>query len=341
MTDKRFLVVGIGSIGARHLRNLRALFPDAQIAVLRREASAPGLVAGADHVFRELDQAIAFAPDAAVIAGPAPWHVPVAISLAQAGVHLFIEKPIAIDCESACTLVEMCRAHALVLAVGYDLRFDPVLAEFRNLVQTGVVGDVYSVRSEVGQYLPDWRPGTDYRQGVSARAELGGGVLLELSHEFDYLQWIFGMPTRVMALGGRSGQLEIDVEDIAEVLLDYGSNGPWVSVHLDMLQRQPIRRCRVVGTRGTIVWDGVAGHIELAVGGGALSKCFKRDALSNGNQAYLDEIKNFVASMEGQEVPKCPGEDAVKALSLALAGRQSIAQGSAVFITSEKQRCGA
>lgn len=330
----RFVIVGLGSIGARHLRNLRILYPNAQIAVLRRAVSAPVPVDGSDYVFRDLAEVIAFAPVAAFIAGPAPWHMTVATRLANAGVHLFIEKPIAIDLASARVLLSLCRKRGLALAVGYVMRFDPLLTKFRELVRSGAVGHAYSVRIEVGQYLPDWRPGTDYRQGVSARSELGGGVLLELSHEFDYLQWIFGMPKRVMAMGGHSGQLEIDVYDIAEVILDYGEKGPWVSIHLDMLQRQPVRRCKVVGSRGKVCWDGIAGAVDLSFEVGNLPQRFEKDALANLNQLYMAEIKNFLAIIQDGAVPACSGEEAVLALTLALAANQSIEQGCAVLVSN-------
>lgn len=326
----RFVVVGYGSIGARHLKNLRTLFPDAQIALLRRPVSAPRHIMGVDHVFTDMTQAINYAPDAAVIACPAPWHMPTAIRLARAGVHLFIEKPIAMDCSSARALIAECNSRSLVISVGYDLRFDPMLVKFRDLINAGAIGDVYSVRIEVGQYLPDWRPNTDYRQGVSAKAELGGGVLLELSHEFDYLQWIFGVPTRVMSLGGRSGQLDIDVEDIAEIIIEYGQTGPWASIHLDMLQQKPYRQCRVVGTLGSIVWDGIARRVELSESKYSAPLVLQNEAEANGNMAYLAELKNFVSSIKGQEVPACNGEDAIKALAIALAARQSMEIGRAV-----------
>ena len=99
-----------------------------------------------------------------------------------------------------------------VLAIGYNLRFLSSLQKFKSILDDKIIGDVWSVRSEVGQFLPSWRPNSDYRKGVSAQYALGGGVLLELSHDIDYLRWIFGEVAWVQAVLAQQSDLEIDVE---------------------------------------------------------------------------------------------------------------------------------
>jgi predicted dehydrogenase len=327
----RFLIVSLGSIGARHLRNLRVLQPDAEIAVLRRPSSASQVVEGADRVIYDLEQALAFAPKAAIIASPASQHMSFALRLAEAGVHLFIEKPLAAELDDCENLIRLCRERKLTLAVGYTLRFLPSLRALREIVLSGEIGDVFAMRVEVGQYLPDWRKGTDYRQGVSARKELGGGVLLELSHEIDYVLWMFGMPSRVTALGGRSGQLECEVEDIVEVVMEYEAPRRIVSVHLDMLQRRPFRCCRAVGTRGSARWDGIADTVDVDALQADLPASVPGVALADKNQVYQEELLDFFASIASGGAPVCTGEQGLQTLVVVEAIRHSLANGCAVI----------
>lgn len=297
----RFLVVSMGSIGRRHLRNLRQLRPAAQLAVLRTrgissvEGAAPE---PADVEFSSLEQALAFRPDAAIIASPATLHLAIAEELARAGIPLLIEKPL-----SACTaglprFLEQARTAGLFVAVGYNLRFLPSLAHARNLLLRGEIGDVISARAEVGQFLPDWRPAARYQETVSAQRSLGGGALLELSHELDYLHWIFGVPGRVTARGGTLSGLEIDVEDVVELCLEYAAPRRLVNVHLDFLQKPAHRSCRFIGTRGTLVWNAIANSIAVYRESlGAWEEIAFPAA--DGNQTYLDELQEFLAGPGG------------------------------------------
>lgn len=333
---QRFLIVSMGSIGARHLRNLRALQPSAEIAVLRRPSSAVQVVDGADRVIHHLEEAVDFAPVAAIVASPAPYHVACALRFAEAGVHLLVEKPLSVDAEHCEHLIRVCADRQLVLAVGYNLRFLPSLRAWRDIVLSGDIGEVFSVRVEVGQYLPDWRKGTDYRQGVSARQELGGGVLLELSHEIDYVLWAFGLPSRVIALGGHSGQLECDVEDIVDVVMEYESPRRLISVHLDMLQRRPFRRCRAVGTRGSVQWDGVADTVDVD-DLQAVARPVSGVALTDKNQIYLDELSDFLACIGDGGRPMCTGEQGFETVTVIDAIRQSLANGCAVMVSKRRK----
>jgi len=170
---KRILITGFGSIGQRHLRIIRESLPDAEIGIFRHHLTKV-IPDGADNLYTSLSEAMAFRPQLAVIANPAPFHLQTASALAATGCHVLIEKPLAADTKGVINFIQRLGHVRIVCLVGYNLRYLPSLMEFRRLLQEGVIGQVLSVRSEVGQYLPDWRPGIDYRQGVSARRELGG-----------------------------------------------------------------------------------------------------------------------------------------------------------------------
>lgn len=262
----RILIVGLGSIGARHLRIARALLPDADIRVLRREAvvSPPEFANGC---FTDIGQAANFAPQLSVIANPAPFHMQAAMPLATAGSHLLIEKPLAASLPDLDPFLNVMQERGTLVLTGYNLRFLPSLAKFRELLVEHAIGRVLSVRCEVGQYLPGWRPGADYRKGVSARRELGGGALLELSHELDYLQWIFGRVSWVRATIRRQGYLEIDVEDTVHLTLGFERErtSPELvgTASLDFLRQDTTRQCVAIGDKGSLRWNGITGTVEM------------------------------------------------------------------------------
>jgi predicted dehydrogenase len=285
----RILVVGLGSIGRRHLDNLRRLEPDADITMMHQRAFT-------------VEAALRAKPDAALICGPASMHVETALPLARAGVHLFIEKPLATSTDDAAELVALCGRARLTLAVGYNLRFVPSLRAFRAAFHGGAVGRLASVRAEVGQYLPDWRPGSDYRRSVSASAELGGGVALELSHEIDYVRWLCGEVEEVFARAGQLSELEIDVEDTLEMLIRF-EGGALGSIHLDMTQRKPVRTCRLMGTEGALQWDGIAAG-DIA-------------------GSYSSELADFLTCVRNGKAPIVTGADALRTLELVLAAKAS------------------
>jgi predicted dehydrogenase len=332
---ERILIVGHGSIGRRHLGVVRQCLPKAKILVMRHEPTST-IPERADAVCSSLQEALSFGPRAAVIANPAPFHCPVATELLKAGCHVLIEKPLASSLIDATALLGDTRASGVVCQVGYNLRFMPSLQEFRRLVMGGCVGRVLSVRSEISQYLPSWRPGMDYRQGVSAQKAMGGGVLLELSHEIDYLRWIFGEVSWVSAWLGRLGDLEIDVEDSAQMTLGFagearrgmgraGDDGaPVGSLQMDFLRHDTTRCCTVIGSEGSLRWDGVAGVVDFF---SAKDPQWLRvwDQRQQPNESYLLQWQHFVDCVNTNASPLVGASDGVAVLEIIEAARHSAA----------------
>lgn len=321
---KRVLVVSLGSIGRRHLRNLRSLLPEAELAVLRRPGS-PATAEGATHVFQDLLSALAFRPDAAIVASPATEHLAVARALVGQAIPVLVEKPFADRIDGLAGLVSEAEAKSVPLFVAYNLRFHPMMQRVRALLTDNAVGRVLTARAEVGQYLPDWRPGQPYREGVSARRELGGGALLELSHELDYVYWLFGRPQRLYAAGGQIGDLGIEVEDAVALTLCYGDGAPIVNVNLDFLQRAVTRQLRIVGTEGTLSGNLMTGELDLyraADGNWTRETC----RLADANQPYLDEVAAFFSAIAGGKAPLlASARQGTDVICLVEAARQSMA----------------
>ena len=246
---RRALVAGLGSIGRRHLGLLRAALPEADIRVLRHSGCNEA-IEYANGCFSRLEEACAFAPELAVIASPAPFHIATATALAETGAHLLVEKPVSDSCAGVSELIELCAARGQLFQVGYNLRFLETLQCFRTEIAAGRIGTVHAVRCEIGQYLPAWRPDADYRTTVSAQKALGGGVLLELSHELDMLRWVFGEVDWLSVWIGRQSALEIDVEDSAMLQLGFTS-GPVAQLGMDFLRRDTTRTCTALGAEGS------------------------------------------------------------------------------------------
>jgi predicted dehydrogenase len=323
---ERLLVVGLGSIGRRHARVARLVRPGMTVAAWRHRRNDEPLPPDVSSAVWSLDAALAFAPQAAVVASPASHHLDAALALASAGVPLLVEKPIAAQPEGVAALIATCDQRGLVLMTGYNLRFLPSLQRFRALLGDGVIGTVLSVRAEAGQYLPGWRPDSDYRQTVSARSALGGGVLLELSHEFDYLRWIFGEAQTVSAIVARQSALEIDVEDTAHVVLGFAPSalGPRVlaTVTLDFIRHDSTRSCMVIGSAGTLRWNGITGVVDCLRAGVSEwdTLCVApvaRDA------TYVDEWSAFLAAIEDGAAVPVTGRDGLAVLEIVDAARRS------------------
>lgn len=325
----RAVVASLGSIGRRHLANLRRLRPAATIAALRRPESDQA-DAECDAQFTSVAEALDFRPQVAILAGPAPSHVPLAQAFVERGVAVLIEKPLSHDLAGLSALAATARRARAPVMVAYNLRFNPALRAMRAAVLGGEVGTILAGRAEVGQYLPSWRPGADYRRSVSARRALGGGALLELSHEIDYLYWLFGMPARVTCRGGRLSGLEIDVEDCCELCLEYDAPRRLISVHLDFLQRVPARSCKLIGTQATIEWDAIEESLRIRSPGPAPASLTEHLPASDRNQSYVEELAAFLAATEsGQPVP-VPLEEGIDVMRIIAAARLSVESGRPV-----------
>jgi predicted dehydrogenase len=341
----RFLIVGLGGIGQRHLRNLRALLGvEAEIIAYRTRGltqvlsdrlhveSEEGLHEAYDvRVFTDLDEALATQPIAVFICNPSSFHLPVALRAAAAGCNLFIEKPLSHTYEGVSELLACVERQDLVALVGYQWRFHRGLLQVRELLRQQAIGRVLAARAEVGEYLPNWHTYEDYRQIYAARRDLGGGVVLSQIHEMDYLYWFFGLPKRVFCIGGHLSHLEIDAEDVASTLMEFESDGHTFPVHLhqDYVQRPPSRSCHIIGDEGKIEMDLLAGIVRVFHAGGAVARVHDFSGQER-NQLFLDELKHFLACLRREQAPAVSVGDGAASLRMALAAKQSLETGQLV-----------
>ena len=303
--------------------------PNADIRVLRHQNN------NEDHecsngIFSNLDEAVAFKPQIAVIASPASFHVTTSQIFADVGVHLLVEKPLSSSLNGVARLLETCRVKNLVLLTGYNLRFLPSLQRYKDLLDERIIGNILSVRCEIGQYLPTWRPDSDYRTSVSARSEMGGGALLELSHELDYLRWIFGEVEWVKATLSQQSDLEINVEDSAHLTLGFkpkSKNRQLIAqVNFDFIRHDTTRICTAIGEKGTLRWNGLNGVVLFfPAGSNEWVELFSH--LHHLDESYLAEWKNFIECVVQHSKPLVTGEDGLKVLEIIEAACSSDASG--------------
>jgi predicted dehydrogenase len=341
----RVLFIGLGGIGQRHLRNLKEILGSSvEVHAYRVRGLSRTLTdqldveSGADlekkyeiTVHHELDSALASSPAVAFVCNPSNLHIPAAMAAAEAGCHLFIEKPLSHNLGGAESLIRALDSRGNVGLVGYQLRFHPCLEMLQEQVSSGLIGRPLSALVEVGEYLPNWHRYEDYRQMYASRADLGGGVILSQIHELDYLHQLFGMPRRVHCLGGHLSSLEIDVEDVASSLLDYEIDGKKMPVHLhqDYVQRPPQRGCTVIGDEGKICMSLSRLSFERYDTQGKLADRQSFEGFPR-NELFMKEMRHFLDCIEGRSSPRTSLKDGMQSLRIALALKQSLETGRIV-----------
>lgn len=302
--NMKILVLGCGSVGKRHIRNLLSLnvgktavydINEDKLNALKKEFSI--------DVYTDLNKALSEDTyDAALICTPPSCHVAQASLLLENGMHCFIEKPMSHNLEGIDNLIETASKKQKVALVGYTLRFSSMIAKIKRLINGGDIGNILSVRASVGYYLPYWRPHEDYRKGYGARQELGGGIVLDASHEVDYVRYLVGEVTEVFAVCRKLSKLDIDTEDFAEITMRH-KNGAYSQIHLDYLQSNYRRNCEIIGDKGMLLWD-VNERILKQYNLNDKEYHVYYDGLNaNVNDAYIEELKHFFRCIHGVEKP--------------------------------------
>ena len=342
----KVLIAGLGSAGQRHARNLRAILGD-EVDLLAYRVRGLSRVITPDMqsepvdietrygltAFTNLGEALAAKPDAVFVTNPNSLHMEVALAAAKAGCHLFIEKPLSHDLEGVEELIDEIERRKLVCLVGYQWRFHPALALVQCRLKANAIGSLLAARLEFGEYLPGWHPYEDYRQMPVSRRDLGGGVILAQIHDLDYAYALFGLPHRISAMGGHLSRLDIDVEDVASILMECAAGDRVFPVHLhqDCVRRPPTRTCEVIGDDGTIRLDLMAQTVEISDGTGRLVESHSFDGHER-NQLFLDELAHFLACLRGEGQPVVGVRDATMSLRMALAALESIETGRVVHL---------
>ena len=320
----KFIVIGCGSIGEMHTKNLLSL--GQEVFVYDKD-----LVRIQNLVNRYKVQTYDFKShhipiDAFVICTPPNSHIPLAFEGLEHNAHLFIEKPISHTLDEVDEVIALAKEQDKVIQIGYQFRFHPGLKLVKQLLDEGKIGKLLSIRAEFGQYLPDWHPQEDYRNLYACYEEQGGGIILDGSHEIDYVVWLVGDEvSEVSCLAGKLSNLEVNTEDIAEINLKF-RNGVISNIHTDFIQRTYTRGCKLYGERGAIMWMPYEDYLYL------FTPKQKNIKIKPKIDMYIEEMRNFIACIEGKEKPVVDGETGKRVLEIALAAKESAKVGEVVKI---------
>ncbi len=322
----KFLFCGLGSIGQQHLNNLFQM-GERNIIAYRTTNQPLRFVKQEIKTFPNIEKAIEQKPDAAFITNPSSFHVNLAIQLAVAGCHLFIEKPLSDSLEGIKKLQEVVKQKKLIVQVGFMHRYHPAFIKIKELLQKRIIGNLVYTRVIWGEYLPNWHPWEDYKKSYAANKELGGGPINTLCHDLDMLYWYFGLPKNLIALAGKKSLQGVNTEDNVEILMKFADEN-LTEVHLDYILDPPKRYWEIVGNKGHIELDYFAN--KLYIFGRSkktnqperqiidFSKGFKR------NNMFYEEVKEFIYNVKKKKQPSIALEDGIANVKLLLAAHKSI-----------------
>ena len=325
VVNMKFLVVGCGSIGERHIKNLNKLGPrggvDKIFAYDKNVKRLAELEKKYDiKICHSLDAGLTESPNAVLVCTPTNTHISVAMRALKQNCHIFIEKPISHNMVSVDKFLTTAKRQNRIIAVGYNMRFHPGLQLVKKMLGSNKFGKVLVARAEYGQYMPDWRPQQDYKKIYSAKKFEGGGIILDASHEIDYIMWLLGDVKELMCQADKVSDLKIDVEDAADILIRFNS-GALANIHLDALQKYYARSCKLICEKGIIVWDYPKNIVEVFSAKTCQRKIFK--IKSDSNDMYLAEITHFIDCIRNKKRPIVTGDDGKKTLEIALAAKKS------------------
>ena len=306
----RFLIAGLGSIGRRHLKNLLSLGQRDILLFRSKLSTLPEDELEGIPVEVDLQRALAAKPDAVIISNPTALHLGIAIPAAQAGCSLFLEKPLSNNLERIPELENAIVSGGGKIFMGFQYRFHPGLQTIKRFLEKNEIGRVIYSRCQWGEYLPDWHPWENYRKGYSARSDLGGGVVLSLCHPIDYLHWLLGEVTQVYAFTGKLSDLEIEVEDTAEIILQFAS-GVLGSLHLDYIQQPARHVLEIAGIEGSIKWNYADGAVYLFRNSTHQWEVFPLKTGFERNNLFLDEMRHFIEVIESNVQPICSLQDGI------------------------------
>lgn len=325
------LVLGLGSAGKRHWRNLVSLGCVCSGMDPREDRRAEARELDAfQAAYATVDDALKHGRfDGCVIASPPLFHIPQMVAVMGAGgsCPVLCEKPLS----TSLAAVQLAGADPAKLLLGYTYRWWPPLIELRQRLAQGEIGDVRHVRAVMAAHLEDWHPWERYQDFFMSSAEQGGGALLDESHILDLVCWIFGMPAALFARVERLSNLDISSDDNVDVLMTYPDRKS-VSIHLDLYARPHERQITVVGEKGTLRWSYERNVVELARDGE--QKWETRAFSCDRNEMFLAAAREFLGMVQGQAVtPTCTVEDGRAVLRLVEACRESQASGRMVTVT--------
>lgn len=316
----KILIVGAGSIGSRHLTNLHELGHEVYAVDINSE-NLKKVSALAKGIYTSLDKALEIAPDAAFICTYSNDHIIPAKTCAEAGCHLFIEKPLSLDLDGISALMEITDKKNLITMVGCNMRFHPAISSIQGvLAHNPAFAKKLWANLEFGYYLPFAKK--EYQTSYMANKSMGGNLIFDVIHELDYAVWFLGQPIETVCTKGILSSLEIDTEDCVDMIVKFRS-GAACTVHMDYLQHGYSRRCKIVCEGGTITWDFSLGRIGIITADRPEWQWKDMKVELAYNRMFVDEARYFIDCISTRTATFNSLKEALPTLRLAMAANRS------------------
>lgn len=301
------LIVGLGSIAKKHIEAIQTLKIEAKIFALRSNLNAK-IEEGIENIYSLEDIKLFF--DFAIISNPTYLHYEFIEKLGNKNVPLFIEKPAVSTLENVNVLLHIINKKQLLSYVACNLRFHPCIVFLKSKIDSEFLR-INEVNVYCGSYLPDWRPGKDFRTIYSANAIMGGGVHLDLFHELDYTTWILGFPNKSRSILRNNSSLEIDAIDYANYVLEY--NDFTATVILNYYRRKPKRILEIIFDQDSWTVDLIKNEIK----NDADEILFKSKEF-NVKQTYVLQLEYFINCLKNNQIPMNSFQESLENLKICL-----------------------
>jgi len=331
MDSKHILIIGTGSVGKRHAKNLNSLGCTISCIDPRSdrldEATQENIPIKSGY--SSLEEAFAGGDtfDAVAVTSPPSFHTDQAVQALQKGIPVLLEKPVSPDLASAKKLQKAVHESHVPLLLGYTWRWWPSLSKVRDHLSQHVIGKLRFVKFIMSAQLADWHPWERYQDFFMASKSLGGGALLDESHWLDLMIWLFGMPNKLFAKVEKISELEIETDDNVDILCHYPDNMR-VYLHLDLYGRPHEKSIRFTGENGTLIWQ--TDRIRI---GKEMEPDWEVEEFANDrNDMFVTVAQEFLEVISGRSVTTCNIDDGIRVLTLVEAARRSSSEENTILI---------
>ncbi len=316
----KILIIGFGSIGKRHMRNI-LLKKNMEVLICTKRNDFK-IHEKNVKIVKTIDEGIAERPDIAFVTNETSYHVNTAIKLAKEGIDLFIEKPLSSSTNGIKKLKKIVKDNGIISLIGCDHRFHPCLKKIKEIIDKKRLGRIMSVQVESSSLLSDWHPYEDYRKGYSAKEELGGGIAMTMTHELDFLRWFFGEIKEIFSITKKVSDLEISADDISTMTMIF-KNNIIGELHLDYFARPQFKSCKIRGTKGTLYWNSDKNSVEIFYNNQKKWKIVFEEKNYKRNEMFVNELEYFLKCVKNRKKSFNDIRDAEKIVNAILGAKKS------------------
>ena len=317
---KKILIVGFGSIGKRHMKNILDK-KNVEIIICTKRNNLKFKEKNI-KIVKNIDKAIDENPDIAFVTNETSYHTKVSNKIAKAGIDLFIEKPISSSKDDLQELQKNIKKKRVITLVGCDHRFHPCLDKIKKIIDGNRLGRIYSAQVESSSLLSDWHPYEDYRKGYSAQKKLGGGIATTMTHEVDFLRWFFGDVKEIFSITKKVSDLEITVDDISAMTMVF-SKGVIGELHLDYFARPEFKSCKIRGSKGTLYWNTDSNDVRIFYNNKNKWKIIFKAKNFERNQMFVKELDYFLKCVKNRKKTFNDIHEGIKTLEVILGAKKS------------------